>query len=466
MRLARRIPLNPCDYLYYTFHVVMEEQRQRANVAYMVMDAHGYTDPNRVRRALAAAMCRHPVTMSGIRLALTTGRPYWKTPSRPAELAPIAASQAFTFDDIRADPDWQQRLDSLCVARQDADWDLATGPQVRLEQYALPNNRTRFCLRWPHLVMDAEGAQWFLTQLSRCDRADDSPSAGNEPLPKGLIPDDQPIPVLAGTSLFRRLKMFRQGFAFQGQYRHLKIRSLIDTPLPPISSNRLLHRCWEAGEVQQIQANAKRLTPPGPALYARFLASCVLRSLNRIYNDAGKQTEAYLIPLPLSVLSAGRSSTEPMARPVPGNYLVSPILCATREAVEDRARLGADLLAQLLDYQKNKTHLIQWTMVWMAANMSARQYQWVIKRPIGFEAMASGFSYYGEISPPLRAVGGLTVTNLWGAGPVPVPPGWNPVFSRFGDRLNMSLTYSYPSISDELARRYVSLIDQESLHPA
>lgn len=458
----RRVYLNPSDYFFYAHHCMMQRRAEGGNVAFMMMDVDGHIESDVIRAALRRVLIAHPVLMSPLRISFLRGKPFWLIPQDRPAAALEAGRRAHVFEDLRDRTDWQQRLDGFCQERYLPTWDLAAGPPIRLEQYALPWNRSRFCLRWPHLLMDAAGAQWLLAELSRlCNPAPANPSGQDDPLPAELRPDHQPLDPLARQSWRRRWRLFLASFSAQRQHRQLKAKALVDRGAPPYEDQHYLHCCWDAGQVRQILDAARRCTPPGPARYARYLAACVLRALHRLYTEQAVDSEAYLITMPISVSEAGQAPGESPARPIPGNYLVSPTLWGRRDRVADKRAIGEDLARQLKRYHERDVPLMQWAMIWVAASSRAGFYQLLMRLPLGLEALASGFSYYGEISRPLRTLGGARISNLWGAGPLPTPPGWNPVFSRFDEKLNLSLTYTRPAISGDLARRYVRYIEQE-----
>jgi len=464
MSVARRIPLNPCDYLYFAHHDWLRRTVQSGNIAFMMIDAEGHPDPDDIKDALAAAMLAHPVTIAKLKISLARGRPYWCIPRSLPQAAQRAAEQAYCYDDLRTSNDWQARLDQLCLQRYAPDWDLAAGPQVRFEQYALPNDATRFCIRWPHLLMDAEGAQLFLWEIERrhpSDSGAQSPQGGG--LPPEIAPDDDTIDVLADHAVTQRLRWFRRGFSLSSDRKDLQARPLFADADSKLTDFGLVYRNWNPEEVRQIQDNAKRTTPGGPALYARHLAACVIRALHRVYIEAGKETDAYLITLPLRVTLRDRHGNIRKKRPVPGNYLVSPTLCGRLDVVADKQALAADILHQLDAYRQADGDLVQWTLISAATHMRASWYPLLFQLPLGFETLSSGFSYYGEPIRSVRSLGGCKLTNVCGGGPLATPPGWNPTFSKFQDRLNLTMTWNRPAVPDDVANRYVDFIEQEIL---
>jgi hypothetical protein len=457
MTPRRRIPLNPCDYLFYAHHRLLERQAPGGYTALMCIDAEGHADPGRVRRAVQRVLLAHPVLMAGLKVGWVLGRPRWQTPARAEEAAARAASRACVHTDLRGVPDAEERLEQAGLDLQHRRWPLESGPPLRLEQYDLPGGRTRFRLCWPHLLMDAEGAQWFLSELGRADPGEQGHSPST---PVDGPADDRPVDVLRGHSLAGRLRLFRRGLSLQKSIGNIRATPLVRDDGGPVE-HRCLVRTWERAEVESLQAVARQVTPAGPALYARHLAACVLRALRRIYGEQGTITHTLVIPLPKSVSGGVGDGITSRGRSIVGNYLVSPNLRAEPGCIDDRAALGALILRQLQEYERNRADLAQWAAMWLASTMRVWMYDLVLRLPLGFNTLSSGFSYYGEITQPLRRIAGLTVTNLWGGGPMATPPGWNPTFSKFADRLNLSLTYNHPVVSGELAGRYLDLIEEE-----
>ncbi len=111
MTLSRRIPSNPCDHLCFAHHGHMPRQPRAGNVAFMVFEAVGRAEPDRVIDAPAAVMPPRPVTSASLQVSLTGGRPYWNTPDPRLRAARRADRQAYGYDDLRKDSaDWSDSL--------------------------------------------------------------------------------------------------------------------------------------------------------------------------------------------------------------------------------------------------------------------------------------------------------------------------------------------------------------------
>ncbi len=448
------IPFNPADYFFYSHDLMMRRKRQGGNIALMTMELDDRIDPTDLQAAILYAYQQHPVLGAWQGMSWFWGRPVWRAPQE-ADAIEAQARAAYQYDDLRERDDAQSVVDGLCQQRYVAEWDLQRGPQMRFEHYDLPNDKTRLVIRWPHMLMDAEGAMWMLAQMDAR-----SPGANTEPC-DGLHEDKRLNDPLSGHGFFKRIKLLLGSFSAQRQLTNRTIRTLFNHEHPPFEDYRCIHRSWDRDTAEALKEKARALIPAGPALYGRFFAVCVLRALHRVFEDRKVETDAYLITMPQNLSFFGATDPKQHTRPLQGNYIVSPTLYAERSMIDDREALAASLSEQLESYRKKDIHLKQWAMFWAADWSRWWFYQMLMRLPLGLEALSSGYSYYGEIRYPIRNICGARVTNLWGAGPLPTPPAWNPVFSWFDGTLNFSLTYTRPVVSDDLAQRYAEYIFQE-----
>ncbi len=462
--MARRQLLNPCDYLILGQHLALARRKQGGNVAYMAVDIRGRVDPGSARSALAAALRRTPPAMARLGFTVAGGRACWRWSASPAAVD-AAVARAYHHADLSGDADSAARLVRLFEARYSGNWPMFDGPQVSLEHYALPDGRGRFILRWPHCLMDAEGAQRFLADVASGGSVAADVPAGRLPALPPLGPVKEPADPLRGYSWVERLRLARRGLGLQGRHRGLEFAPFVRAADGPFRGHAAAHRHFDAEETQRIQTHARNSTPPGAGLYTRYLAACVLRAVDRVSRSLTRESPAYCLTLPDRVTMAERRTGAPLPRPVHGNYLVSPVVAATRAEVADFRLLGEAIQRQVTEYREAQGDLGQWALLWMASFLRAGAQRVLLTLPLGFERLSTGFSCYREVDPPLRTFLGAEVLNLYGGGPLPTPPGWNPVFSRFRDRLTLSLTWNRPAIPDEAAHRYLRYIEEECLTP-
>ena len=450
----RRIRFNCSDYFFYSHDRMMRGQGEGPNIAFMSMDLDGHIDPNRMKRSIQDVFAAHPILMARLRISILSGRPFWRLPDDADDAAIAQCESSYSHDDFSDHSDGAERAEALWQSRCGPSWSLKAGPQMNVEQYTLPEKKTRVCIRWPHLLMDAEGAMLFLAEL-----AQRSGDVGPDAPIDGLHADDCLVDPLSGSSFFSRAKLAVAGLRGLPADKSLKVRTLFEAGRPDYEDQRCIHRAWSGERFAAMRAAAKQVVPPGSALYARFLAVCVVHALHRVFAERGVESDAYLITMPHSISAAPGDKAH--TRPMQGNYLVSPTLFGPKRLIGDRQSMAAELTRQLGEYGKANMNRKQWAISWAASFARAGFYQLLMRLPMGLEALSSGFSYYGGIRAPIDQICGASVQNLWGSGPLPTPPAWNPVFSRFGDNLNLGLTYSRPAISDTLANSFLQYIEEE-----
>ncbi|MCK6484981.1 MAG: hypothetical protein HUU22_15830 [Phycisphaerae bacterium] len=472
--VRRRYPLNPCDYLFLAHHWMMQQAGQIGNLPYMVMDLDGGVNADAISAGVRRALEAHPVLRGRIRLSLFWARPYWHVDDGdelPLEIV-----------DLRNEPDWRAAADARIEAGLARGWDVYRAPQVRIELYLGGDGQARLCLRWPHALMDAEGAQRFLAEVERLGvrrggtgHPDHDTSRRDEPFNRtqggehrGGVGNgssngdqasagDKPLDLLAGRGLLDRVGLFRRGLKL---YRGADCGGIERLARGPAAGGtwRICSRRWDGDEWSHIRRRAAERCPQGSARFSRYLGGCVLRALHRLLEERSVPVEECLVTLPMRVRGT------PAARPLVGNYLVSATLSARRDEIADKQRLLDGLSRQIEGFLKDDADLANWALVWGASFLRARQYRWLLSGSWGLQPYASGFSYYGEIDPPIRRFGGARVTNLWGSGTMSAPPGWNPVFSRFGESLNLGLTWLEGYFDRSTAERYAGLIEGELLN--
>lgn len=442
MRRYRR--LNSCDCGFHAFDHLMKRRGYPGGTAVFTMDAVGRLESADVVSALQRAMEVHPTTASAAAVSFWRGWPIWRHDGAPVR-------PDYVHEDLSGEADWTAAAERLSQERLSIRWDISQPPQVHLEHYRGPNDQHRLCLRWPHALMDAGGAQHFITEMNRLAK---DPSS---PLPEHLLPDGDVVDPLAGFGPLRRCRLLAQWVRERTPRVRVPHASLCDhLPERPTGSRRLccLRRFWSVEMVESLRRNARRVAPSGPALHSRYIAGCVLRAIHRLHCEQGCALPFYDLVFPMRLPDLPR-------RPVVGNYLMATLLRVSAEHIGDKRALAANIDRQLRGYLERRSYLADWLLHRLTAQLRTWQHRRLVEHHLRGQIVATGFAFFGEIDPPVRRFLGAELTNLWAAGVANIPPGWNPTFTRFRGRITLGLAWPDGAFPPDVVQRYADLIEQE-----
>jgi hypothetical protein len=292
--------------------------------------------------------------------------------------------------------------------------------------------------------MDADGAFAFLRRVAT---PNDWPA----------LPDREVDP-LSGQGIRNRIQLFREGLRGQNQ-----LSTLVTSPPPtyqsePIGAFHFTRRLGTPDDWARITTRAKSVTPPGAGLYARYLAACMLRTQHQLFQRQGWKTPYYATSFPMRISTVGSN------RPVHGNYIVSPILYVSSDEVEDEALVGKAVLRQIEAYQAAQGDLQQCAVLWMLSRVRPWQYRAIMRSAVSRSPILTGFSYFqADAKLFFDQVLGVPIVGAHCGGVVAVPPGWNPVFCRHGDRISLTVAWTTGCPPDALAIEFADLIAQTVL---
>ena len=440
--VTRKYKFNPCDHVFGALDYHMKRKGYAGTGTFMMMDLRGTLEPNRVVEALRTVMEAHPATACTEAASTWRALPYWRYDGR-------TVSPKYEHHDLSTHPDWISQTDRLCHERFSSGWPRTEPPPVRFEHYQGPDDKHRLCFRWIHTLMDAQGAHLFLSEMNRAFTGGTANPA--------ILPGGKAFDPLAGYGILKRLRLLVKGARTSAPQGSLQSVSLCENlPERPANSRRMCYilRPWSPARVERMKEMARRYAPPGPALYTRYIAGCVLRAVYLIHAEHGRKFPYYGIMIPMRVPGLDR-------RPVPGNYLTSPMLRIQPEHIADKRAVAETIHQQLLEFSARHLDLASWSMQWLTSQLRVGPYRKLIDHFVRNQPFATGYAFFGEIDPPLRQFLGTEITNLWGTGVISIPPGWNPTFSKFKDRINFSLAWSESAFPEDVVHRYADLIEQE-----
>jgi hypothetical protein len=442
----RQRRLNPCDCVFHALDQRMRAQGYPGTGTFIMIDAEGPCAPDRIRTGIARTLATHPTTAARAATSAVRAWPVWRPTREPV-------TPHYTFDDLSGlTDDWLAESDRRFRARYSAMWDPhESAPQVRIEHVLGPGGQQRVIIRWPHALMDADGAQLFLAEIDRLSQPDPPPPRAN------LLPDRGALVPIRRRNILKRLALIPQALRTRDRFTEVSAASLCEhLPQRPTDSRELsyLVRPWSAEQTALMQAAAKAVTPRGPGLYSRYIGTCVLRALYRIHTEYGHTLPVYALSFPMGVPGLTQ-------RPIPGNYLVAASLFVPAGQLPDRHAVATTLTDQMQRYQAENRADASQVLQWLMAELRQSQYQMLFNRLTDRQPFATGYSFYGEISPPLETFGGARVTNMWGCGALSVPPGWNVTMTRFRDRISLAIAWPAAAFPPDVVEHYADLIEEE-----
>ncbi len=442
--MAKTYRLNPCDCLFAAFDDQVKRRGYRGSRMLLNWDLRGPLNSVRLAKGLQRAMEEYPWTAGTLTISRLRAWPYW----RCKDLRP---TPALTCYDLTQESDWPRKLEVLTEDFFNSGPNDGAPPQVRLAHFQGPDGRHRISMVYPHHLSDVEGAQHFLAEVNRLSA--DSPA----PKPSYLMEDHEPVDPLADHGVLQRLRMVMKLRGTAPPAHRLDGAALLDTlPGRPVASRRerWIRRTWSPDRIERLRQNARKIAPPGPAMNSRYVAGCVLRAIWRIHEEHGRQLPYYATTFPVRVGGITR-------RPVIGNFLVSATLLVDAERIADRRAVAEDIAGQFTAFSEERQDLWSWSLLWLTSQLRTWQYRAFVRTVFSARPFTSGYSFYGEIDPPIREFVGATVTDFWGIALISIPPGLNPLFCRFGDRINFMIVWPEGSFPEAVVRRYADLIEEE-----
>jgi len=410
----------------------------------IIMDAVGEVDLDRVRLGLRRAMEAHPITMARQIISFWRAWPYWKYDGIPLE-------PTFNHRDLSGAADWERAADQMVQDHVASATDLSQPPLVSVWHAKGPGSRHRFTFCWQHPMMDVEGAQYFISEINRL--AGDTPA----PPPSVLLDDKDQIDPLAEYGVWGRLKLVRESTNAVPPRASVEGLSIVDSlpnrPTEPLVP-RFTRLFWPPDQVRKIQENARKIATPGPALYGRYAAACVLRAIYRIHAEHGRSLPFYGMTFPMRVGGIRK-------RPLAGNYLVSANLNVPAEVITDKRAVMGEVDRQVREFTERRVDLSGWAVLWLTSQLRTWQYRKLVDWVTRTQPYTTGYSFFGEIDPPLRQFVGTELTDFWAFGVVSIPPAWNPVFSRFKDRWSLVVCWPNSAFPEDVPVRYAKLIEEE-----
>ena len=425
-------PLNPVDNILLATH---ESLRQRGYCGLSVMliaDVEGPLDASQVSAAVRRLGLAYPALSARICFTRMLRRAYWRI-SADAPLEDAVEYEHHRLDTEGCDVDAPLR-DAL-----DDAVDPTRGPQVRLVHVQMGERRHRLGLRWPHHLMDLEGAHLLLRELHAV--------LCGEPTTLGRDPRATPAPPFRPrfpTSVLR---------VWQGRLRHYHHCTahqprIIEKPDEQRKVSSFQSRRYDAVFRKRFETKARERTAPGPLRYTRGLMIAVARTYLDMCTERGRPRKRHLFSQALPVPRDG-------GRPgIHGNNVTIPWVSFTGGDLADWASADATAFQQLEEYKQHHRDEADWEMLRAMYRWPFAVARWLMmhQMPRG----AAGFTSY-RFDDTVTRLGGARITNLVAVGPMNCHPGWIVANSTYDENMSVAVTFfedyiDRPSVTEFLDR--------------
>ena len=430
-----RVPLSAYDRLFLAGHGALQRRGLPGHHCFVCIDVNGPLDRGKLDAGYRRASLHTPLVTGRIAHSLLTARAHWRygDPSEP--ISPIE------FVDLKSanDPAATQRETLLRAWREQQN--PAVGRQVRLFCFEHPGSTT-LVIRFPHYLMDQEGAMGFLSRLQ--DEAVSETQATSAPI-------EAPLPYPSAWS-GRVLGGWWTGVRRHRAVTGLKSRQLPEYPIDPARTADFLMHSWSPAETGRINETARKSCRPGPMLYTRHLIAATVRGLDDMAEALNVSPgDYYLIPLPML-----RPRQTPRTK-LACNDVIVATLVIPRATLHDSAALDESLAAQIDDYTRGGDEAT-WLFMSYAGLLRASHYEWMLRRKRMLVPYSLGFGSFRADAWPAGFMGS-DVTNVYGAGMPPIPPGAMLSFTRFGGRLNVGAAFFPHVCSTENMQQLVARVE-------
>lgn len=444
-------PLNPTDHILLAAHESLRRRGYCGLNVVLIADLQGPLEPGRLAAAVRRLGSRHPALSGRIRYSRLLRRACWRID------ADTDLAQAIEYDyrpmDAAAD-DFDQPIrealnDSLDPTR---------GPHLRLVHLEPGAELHRLGLRWPHHLMDLEGAHALLRDLHAI-LSGDEPRAGSDPAQRPPPPYPYRFPV---SSLQ----------VWQGRWRYTRCCGahqprLVEKPETQCQAANFELRRYSPAFTEQFKAAARARTSPGPQLYTRYLLTAIARTYWMMCHKRGRPRDRYLfsyvVPTPRQGgMPASEQACCALRPALHGNWLTIPWVILAEGDLADWTSAEAAVSRQLADYIRRHHDEADWHML-----RALQRWPFPAVRAFMDHQMpsgAAGFTNY-RFDDSVTRLGEARITNLSAIGTMNCHPGWIVGHSMFGGGMSIAMTYFEDYVDSASAREFLDRLEQCVVQP-
>ncbi len=423
------VALSAYDRLFLAGHEALQRRGLSGHLCFIWLELSGRVDRAALDAAYREASMRVPLVAAGIDYSLLTGRARWRYSRVESDIAPIE------FHDL-AHGDAATEMRQVLMRAWREPQDPAEGRQLRLLCFER-DDRSTLVLRWPHYLMDLEGAQGFLLEMQQAAAHGTSGAAngrGHATHPNdGVSVREKPLSYPPDWSR-RWIRKWIEGVRRHRTVARLNSRQLPERSIDPNATADFVIRQWSAAQTATIFDTGKRGCLPGPLLHTRHLLVATARGLDDVAADLDMTPgDHYLITLPML-----RPRRAPRTK-LGCNDLVVATIVVKRDLLGDSTALHTSVLEQVDAYNRGGDEAT-WVFMSYVGLLRKRHYEWMLRRKSMMARCSIGFTNFRADAWSSGFLGG-SVTNSYACGLPTIPPGVMLTFMRSGERLNLGTAF-------------------------
>jgi hypothetical protein len=423
--MSGNLHLNGSDYLMLGFDHELRRHGFAGNSCQITLELGAAISPDALRQRLVVLVNCYPILRArpgGIFF------PKWKSAPGAAACPQVRVH--------RHEPGLHQKLFNEPLASR-------RGELLRFDLIEGDRGRMTLVFTWAHALMDASGAEQFLTVI------------GHEELP---------LPVLDMPPLRRVRLRLRERFRLAWKYLHqidqfgkVAPRSIgIRSPAAPAELRYHVVK-FTSEETARIRVHGQRLG--GVLGDAQFHAAAAMVELHRLHQRLGAHTPSYVLPVAVGLRPKGTREplfsnqlTMLMLQLLPGQLnSVATAVTALKTQTAQALRAG------LLD-----------------SGVALGEISCFLPLPIYMAILKQGFHgeicslFYGDtaaVNPHLTDFSGVTVEEFTHAAPVTPAPGIGVIFYSFRGGLRITVLHSLKVINEPESAEFSASLRARLLNP-
>ena len=416
--------LNGSDYLMLGFDHELRRAGFAGNACQIVLELAGPVSVEALKKSLETIVSAHSILRSrpgGLIL------PKWKSRGEKIELPEIREHENL--------PGIGQKLfnEPLCDNR---------GELMRFDLVKRAGGRASLTFTWAHALMDAPGAEYFLTAV------------GNETV---ALPDPRNgSPRRGPESLRERCKLAWKSLHHLDGYCRAAPRSPRARHQSPAAMRYLVER-FSPEETARARKNGASFC--GPLGDSQFHAAVAAVELHRLHQRLGCPSPSYVLPVPVGLRPKGT------VEPVFSNQVAMLMVQFLPEHVADLATAVASLKKQMSDMMREGMLDSGVILANMFRFLPLPVYMAILKQGLRGEICSLFYGDTGPVNPLLTRFMGVEVVDFTHIAAVTPTPGIGVVFYYFRGELRVTVLHSEQVLDQNEGVEFAANIRARLLSP-